>query len=235
MGLPAHVSGASPERFARRCDILPAMFSHDPTPRSPSPLIIRQGAKLPHWTREGATYAVTYRLADSMPQEVLRRWEVEREHIVARARQLEREMTDHELARLDVLHSERVEAYLDAGHGACWMSNSEVATIVRGAMLHFEGVRHETYAWCIMPNHVHAVVRPMAGFSLSKVMHGWKGFSGLEANKALGRNGLFWQPEPYDHLVRNDADFAHCVRYVLDNPVNAGLKDWKWVGEKAGG
>lgn len=28
---------------------------------------IRQGAKLPHWTADNATYAVTFRLADSIP------------------------------------------------------------------------------------------------------------------------------------------------------------------------
>jgi hypothetical protein len=51
-----------------------------------------------------------------------------------------------------------------------------------------------------------------------------------EANKILGRRGAFWQVEAYDHLIRNEVDFDHAVKYVLANPVNAGLKNWKWVG-----
>jgi REP element-mobilizing transposase RayT len=197
-----------------------------------APLIIRQGANLPHWTRDGATYFVTYRLADSLPQGLLNAWIAERDHIIVRARQMEQELTEYELTRLDELHSEKVESYLDAGHGACWMSSPAIARVVRDAMFHFEGVRHEVHAWCVMPNHVHAVVRPLAGFSLSQVLHGWKGYSGREANKALGRTGMFWQPEPYDHLVRDRADLERCVRYVLDNPVKAGLREWEWVGAR---
>src|SRR5436853_6717433 len=35
------------------------------------------GANLPHWTQAGATYAVTFRLVDSLPQQVLAEWEFE--------------------------------------------------------------------------------------------------------------------------------------------------------------
>ena len=204
----------------------------NPALRRPAELVIRKGANLPHWTREGCTYAVTFRLADSLPQSVLKEWLIEREHIVARAAQMERELTEHELARLDELHSEKVEKFLDAGYGNCWMSRAEIAGIVHGTLFHFENVRHEIAAWCIMPNHVHAVVRPMAGFGLPEVLHAWKGFSGREANRALGLKGMFWQPESYDHLIRDGADFARCVGYVLENPRKAGLGDWRWVGTK---
>ena len=46
----------------------------------------------------------------------------------------------------------------------------------------------------------------------------------------LKRSGDFWQPEYYDHLIRNEAEFRHAVRYVLENPIKAKLKDWRWVG-----
>ena len=38
-----------------------------------------------------------------------------------------------------------------------------------------------------------------------------------------------WQAEPYDHVIRDAADFAHAVRYVWENPTKAGLRDWPWV------
>ncbi|MBC8029656.1 MAG: hypothetical protein H7Z16_06060 [Pyrinomonadaceae bacterium] len=59
-------------------------------------------------------------------------------------------------------------------------------------------------------------------------------FSANEASKILNRSGDFWQSEYYDHLIRDAADYAHCVNYVLKNPAMAGLKDWKWVGRGTG-
>jgi type I restriction enzyme M protein len=81
----------------------------------------RQGGYLPHWTREGATYAVTFRLADSLPQAALERFIFEREDIVKTAREMNRPLSETEEKRLTQLHSEKVETYLDAGHGACWL------------------------------------------------------------------------------------------------------------------
>jgi REP element-mobilizing transposase RayT len=204
-----------------------------PQPPKPAPLVIRQGAYLPHWTREGATYAITFRLADSLPQSVLKAWVIERDHIIARARSLERDLTKFERDRLDELHSDKIEKYLDAGHGQCLMKDNAVARIVLDAMRFFEGKRHDIIAWCVMPNHVHAVIRPLPGFELPAILKSWKGFSAHEINKLLNRDGPVWQPESYDHLVRDEADFAHCVRYVLDNPTKAGLENWPWVGSKA--
>jgi REP element-mobilizing transposase RayT len=65
---------------------------------------------------------------------------------------------------------------------------------------------------------------------LCEIVHSWKSFTSKEANKLLNRSGDFWQPEYYDHLIRDAADFRHAVHYVLNNPIEAGLRDWKWVG-----
>jgi hypothetical protein len=45
------------------------------------PIEIRQGACLPHWTQERATYSVTFRLADSLPAAVVETYESERKQI----------------------------------------------------------------------------------------------------------------------------------------------------------
>jgi hypothetical protein len=195
---------------------------------------IRQGAYLPHWTRQGATYSVTFRLADSLPRPVVERWLFEREDISRTARQLGRPLTPQEDRRLQELFSERVERYLDAGEGKCWMRDDAIAAIVAGALLHFDGRRYLLHAWCVMPNHVHVVVRPLAGYELPSITHTWKSFTATEANRKLGRRGKFWQPESYDHLIRDEGDYQNQVEYVLNNPARAGLKDWKWVGRGTG-
>jgi menaquinone-specific isochorismate synthase len=195
-------------------------------------LRIRQGAYLPHWTREGGTYSTTFRLADSLPKHIRQSWELERQHIVARAAQMERELTDIEMGRLKFLYSERVQEALDAGHGASWMNNPRIAELVQGALHFFDDQRYHLIAWCVMPNHVHAVFRPIAPHDLPDILHSWKGFTSTQANKTLQRKGTFWHAETYDHLIRDDEDLAHAINYVLQNPAKAGLKDWPWVGRK---
>lgn len=189
---------------------------------------VRQGAYLPHWTLAGATYVVCFRLADSLPQPVLAAWQRERGALLAEAR-LGGELTRVQEDRVRELFSERVEQFLDAGQGGCELRRPEIAGLVAETLRHFDGVRHRLAAWCVMPNHVHAVVEPLGEQTLSKILKSWKGFSGKEANRLLGRAGDFWQPESYDHLIRDETDFVHAVRYVSENPVKAGLADWPWV------
>jgi REP element-mobilizing transposase RayT len=121
------------------------------------------------------------------------------------------------------------------------MKDKRIAGVVSQALLHFEDQRYNLAAWCVMPNHVHAVVQPFAGMAntggtpvphseLPEILHSWKSFTAKEANKLLERSADFWQSEYYDHLIRDEADFRHAVGYILENPIKAGLKNWKWVG-----
>jgi tRNA threonylcarbamoyl adenosine modification protein (Sua5/YciO/YrdC/YwlC family) len=191
---------------------------------------VRRGTYLPHWTQEGATYAVTFRLADALPANVVADWEAERREIVVRACPETCELSEVEERRLADLFSQRVESYLDAGHGKCWLRDKRVAKMVRETLLHFQGERYDLVAWCIMPNHVHAIVRPAIGHTLSDILHTWKSFTAQRANLLLHRQGKFWQPESYDHLIRTDQDLRNQVRYLVENPAKAGLRSWQWMG-----
>ena len=226
-GRPARAISMAKMAMAQHNERVLPMNKH---PYDPRGVDIRHGAYLPHWTREGAIYAINFRLADSMPKSVVRAWEFERLDIIRTAQQMNRPLTLAEEVRLDKLFSEKVETYLDAGAGACWMQRDDVAGVVAGALLHFEDERYRLAAWCVMPNHVHAVLQPLPGFELPGIVHSWKSFTAKEANCLIGRTGQLWQPEPYDHLIRDEEDFQNQVEYVLANPVRAGLKNWKWVG-----
>jgi len=195
----------------------------------------RHGAHLPHWTKEGATYAVTFRLGDSVPASVINRWKKEREEIVLRAQSQGRPLSTQERKALHQLYSARVESFLDAGQGACHLRTPEVAKVVQDALHHFDGQRYELIAWAVMPNHVHAVVRPLPGHELDGILHSWKFFTAKQANSILGRQGPFWQEEYYDHLIRDEEDFCENVSYALANPAKAGLDKWPWVGAKKQG
>ncbi|MDB6170289.1 MAG: isochorismate synthase [Verrucomicrobia bacterium] len=138
-------------------------------------------------------------------------------------------LTPGAIKEIRELFAHRIDRYLDAGYGGCFLRNPSVAKIVANALGHFVGERYLLHAWCIMPNHVHAVLTPVNGHSLPEIMKSWKGYTGTEANRALDREGPFWQVEYYDHLIRDDPEFAQAVRYTLENPVKARLADWSWV------
>ena len=59
-----------------------------------------------------------------------------------------------------------------------------------------------------------------------------KGYTARQANLILERQGYFWQHESYDHIVRDPAELDRIRRYILNNPVKAGLvdewRDWPW-------
>ena len=195
---------------------------------------VRQGAYLPHWTCPGGIYAVTFRLADALPRPVYEAWLRERDDILQRASAAKRPLTPVECQRLRDLHSEKVEKALDAGHGACHLRDERIGKLVYEALHHFDGDRYDLVAACVMPNHVHVVVHPRPGHDLSDIYHAWKSFTAKAANKLLGLTGTFWQPEPYDHLLRDGEDFEHAVEYALRNPENAKLRNWPWVGRGKG-
>jgi len=188
---------------------------------------------LPHFKSEGRAYFVTFRLADSLPREVVVRLQAQREDLLRRAATECREPGIDERARLNAWYAAEVDSLLDRSTGEAWLRQSAIADVVSSALRHFDGVRHQLHAWVVMPNHVHAVVRPHAGHPLESILHSWKSFSAVQANRMLDRAGHpFWQRESYDHVVRDDADFAACCRYTEENPVKAGLccapGDWRW-------
>jgi REP element-mobilizing transposase RayT len=193
---------------------------------------IRNRGHLPHWEAATATYFVTFRLADSIPQKALRNILFARKDIPSTAAQMGRKISEPERKRLVKLHTRRIEKYLDVGVGACFLRNDAVAKVVADSLRQFEGTRYQLFAWCVMPNHVHVVFQTIGGNTLPRILHSWKSYSAKQANRILRRSGEFWQREYYDHLVRDVSEFHCAVQYVIDNPKKAGLKDWPWVWPK---
>ncbi len=189
---------------------------------------VRQGAYLPHWTKAGATYAVRFRLADSVPQNVLRQWKEEKKEIALQAAKENRTLTKNEQRRLHELSSEKIEQYLQVGYGACHLKHDNVAEIVAMSLRKHHEDHYRLYAWCIMPNHVHVVLEPLGKWQLQNILETWKGVSARKINRLLKRTGTLWQQECFDHLIRNDWDFHHAIEYTWKNPEEAGLKNWKW-------
>ena len=72
---------------------------------------------LPHLKAGHGTYFVTFRLADTLPREIIERYCLERDDLIERAEAMGRELSCEEKRRGTDLYSGRIESYLDAGHG----------------------------------------------------------------------------------------------------------------------
>ncbi|HEV2386988.1 MAG TPA: transposase [Candidatus Acidoferrales bacterium] len=192
--------------------------------------VIRSRGYLPHWEGEHPVYFVTFRLADSLPRELLARLRAEREAIERTKQGCADVVADS--VRLRKLRSilRRAERWLDSGLGQCHMRDARVAGIVARAIRRFHGERYRLIAWCVMPNRVHVLFSPIGERKLHAILHSWKSFSAQAANRLLGRGGQFWQREYFDHLVRDEASLLKITRYVRENPQRAGLRNWPWVG-----
>jgi REP element-mobilizing transposase RayT len=188
---------------------------------------------LPHYKQEGAIYFVTFRLADTLPREVLLRLKNERETILRQTAGEGSSLARKQRKELFKWYAEKVDAWLDAGKVDCWLQRPEIAILVVDTLKYFEGVRYNLHAWVVMPNHVHVVVRPIEPYTLSAILASWKTFIARRANQIMGRSGeAFWQRESYDHCCRDEEDLLHCSEYTLNNPVKAQLceriEDWRW-------
>lgn len=222
------------------------MSNNQPPPKlqpfDPSaPFAAAVSRNLPHWFQPGAATFITFRTNDSLPREVIFRWRRELEDWL-RDRKLPIELAtpvterpppghEEELARLDPavkrefqrLKSRLFHRSLDECHGACLLRCRHCSALVADSILHGEGVTHDINCLVVMPNHVHVLAQFREGTNRSLIGHRWMRYSARQINRTLGRRGPFWQPEPFDHLVRNAESFEGYRNYIKNNPVEAGL------------
>jgi len=210
-------SGSSPVTRSMGAGRMPALPF---TPFDPDAPVARYGRRLPHWRQEGCTYFITFRLADSIPQEKLRQWQSELEQW------LNENPEPHSTAQRAEYHerfTELFQQWLDAGHGACWLRDPARSEIVEKALRFFDGERYLLGNFVIMPNHVHAVVHPVQGHELSDILHSWKSYTANKLNQVIGRTGKLWQDESFDCIVRSAAQLEKFANYIRENPEKAGL------------
>lgn len=176
---------------------------------------------LPHWQQDGRYYFLTWRLADSLPQNKLNELKTKRaDWLKSNPGKLspEKEQEFHKL------FSQQVDQWLDDGAGSCCLKNREASKIVSDTLKHFDGERYDLEGFVVMPNHVHVAVRIFPEEDLSKLLHSWKSFSAKAINKLLGQEGQLWQEESFDRIIRGPEHLGNVRSYIWANPKAAGLE-----------
>ena len=80
-----------------------------------------------------------------------------------------------------------------------------------------------TLAFVVMPNHLHWLMQVQAGKNLSATVGSLKSQSGRLIGQATSTTGQVWQKGFYDSAMRRDADMIRVARYIVANPLRAGL------------
>ena len=177
---------------------------------------------LPHCDRPGLVQFLTFRVWDSLPSAKRGEWE----HL------LRISTGDGGLrAEAGIDPTRELEDWLDRGLGTCPLRDAGIAALVERAILHHHEQRFRMLAWSVMPNHVHALIE-VGETPLAKIVQNWKSIVAVEANRVLMRSGRFWQPDYWDHYMRDAEQTGKAVRYIENNPVKAKLcreaENWKF-------
>ncbi len=201
----------------------------------------------------GSTLFVTFRLAGSIPQSIIKAWKNEKlwlDSEVERLASLSKVNGDD----FDVLRERRITEFQrrwfrkfedtlhQGANGPHWLKKPEIAQMLFDSLLERHEKVYRLHAFSIMSNHAHVVFTPalnertisrVAGSSplrfvsskptLGAIMQSLKGYTAHEANRLMRRSGSFWAVESYDRQIRKEGEFGRVVNYVLNNPVKAGL------------
>jgi carbamoyl-phosphate synthase large subunit len=204
----------------------PVPTKHPFLPFNPAAPIEKKRRNLPHWRQRGATYFVTFRLADSLPASLLADW---REELATWLHHHPHPWSGAVEKEYDERFTRRLDGWLNEGHGCCLLRRTEAAEIVAQAIEHFDGERYALDAYVVMPNHVHVLLQPLGEHELSDILHSWKSFTGHELRKLPSAPAEVWMDESYDHIVRNWEALQALRLYVQENPAKAGLRGGEFV------
>ena len=201
----------------------------------------RTSTYLPHWRIPGATYAVTFRIKDSLPASVLKEYEREKSILLEQHRHGE---TTRRFPRRHRLASE-----IACGDPRAHRDRHRTRSARRGRASTAGGSRDRRHGGAgaetlrrrtLRPARLVGDAQPCAcaahsaeGHELEKILQSWKSHTAKEANRMLGKSGTFWQEEYYDHIVRDGEDLKHQVRYILRNP-GKGRASAEWTGSVYG-
>ena len=81
----------------------------------------------------------------------------------------------------------------------------------------------ELITWVLMPDHLHVLVQLGESENLVRYVERTKCAIARSVNRHAGTSGRFWQRAFHDHLIRAEEDLKNVARYIVRNPLRAGL------------
>ena len=129
--------------------------------------------------------------------------------------------------------------------------SAQAKSIVLDSLRFHDARRYTLFGAVVMDTHAHAILQPLqvppsgatgvsAGpcsigtfYSLSQITHSLKSYSAHRVNRLLQRSGSVWLTESYDRVIRDESDSVEKLRYIVGNPLKAGLvedpEEYPWL------
>jgi putative transposase len=82
---------------------------------------------------------------------------------------------------------------------------------------------YDVYGYCLMPDHLHLILKPTGSFNLSFIMKMVKGSFSRKVNKLNNQEGSLWQRRFFEETIKNEKQLLSQLEYMHNNPVKAGL------------
>lgn len=198
-------------------------------------IVEKHRRSLPHLQLEGQIISLTWRLAFTLPQTLLDMQEDLRQTLavcrngtiafdISRYTEYGKKLQDY-------------DAYLGKFELAgISLTEDAIASMLASAFRFYDSSLYELHSYCLMPNHVHLLIRPLQDgqgvfHQTSAIVQRLKSYTAKRIDTHLGRRGKVWQADYFDRFIRNPADYLNVVKYILDNPLKAGLvkhhEEWK--------
>ncbi|MCX2687735.1 transposase [Pseudomonas sp. DCB_AW] len=94
--------------------------------------------------------------------------------------------------------------------------------VVQQLRLSDEAGSSRTLAWILMPDHLHWLIELRAN-SLGSLMCSFKSKSACALYRVGAERLHIWQPGFFDRALRKEEDVKAAARYIIANPIRAGL------------
>jgi len=123
--------------------------------------------------------------------------------------------------------------------GECIFSNERIQELFldivkRAKKRARQPFRFEIANFCIMGNHIHFLIKPAKGESLSKIMQWILSVFAMQYNRIMNIHGHVWQDRFKSIVVNSIRQFLRVFEYITNNPIKAGLtsnvEDYRYCG-----
>lgn len=183
------------------------------------------GDKLPHTLLTGKLQHIIWRTADSIPQEEVQKLNKQKDiFYTIHPEPCDNKIINEYRNRLE----KRINAIIDKGYGKCPLRDAGCRKIIKDKLLDISPETIEIYAFVIMPNHIHLLMRNFDG--LEKVMHDIKGVTSQKINRLIGKSGSLWHKRYFDRMIRTENQLESTLYYIVNNPRYIGSGEYTiWV------
>ena len=189
---------------------------------------------LPHLFDVDKPLFITFRLNMTLPEQMMIEYNRRRELWYAQFQAMDENQKGKALQSRDGKFFTWFDELLASNNDVPkFLAREDVTNIIIESLRYHDGKRYQLWAYCIMPNHVHVLIKPLKQgngliYPPQHICYTWKKYSAYRINQVMQFKGALWQRGSYDHLVRDENEMLRVIDYIIMNPVKAKLVD-NWV------